>query len=262
MTDQYSNKITAIIPTYNEAPNLSKLVNQLFELNLPNFGILIIDDNSPDKTAKVAKNLSSQYGGNIEIIVRPQKAGLGTAYKQGFAHAVKSGSKHLIQLDADLSHPISEIPIMLEKLKTADVVVGSRYTDSFWHFKSESNWPLHRRLLSSIGNLAIRVVSGIEVHDTTSGFKAIRNNVIRNIKLENFICKGFGFQAEMAFKCQSKGYKTIEHPIRFVNRSKGYSKMSTFIVAESIWVLLRLRISQMKKSVFLNKKLKNRIFSD
>ena len=113
MTDQYSNKITAIIPTYNEASNLSKLVYQLFELTLPNFGILIIDDNSPDKTAKVAENLSSQYGGKIEIIVRPQKAGLGTAYKQGFAHAVKSGSKHLIQLDADLSHPISEIPIML-----------------------------------------------------------------------------------------------------------------------------------------------------
>ena len=262
LKDNYTDKVTAVVPTYNEASNLPQLLSQLFELKLPNFGILIIDDNSPDNTAKVARNLSSQYGGKIEVIVRPQKAGLGTAYKQGFKHAVENGSKYLIQLDADLSHPISEIPIMLERLKKADVVIGSRYLRSFWNFKLETNWPLRRRLLSSLGNLAIRMVSGIEVHDTTSGFKAIRHNVIRNIKLEGFVCKGFGFQAEMAFKCQSKGYKTIEHPITFANRTKGYSKMSISIIIESILVLLCLRINQIKKWAFLNKNFKNRIFSD
>ena len=260
MTDQNSEKITAVIPTYNEASNLPQLVSQLFGLNLQNFSVLIIDDNSPDNTAKVAEKLSPQFGGNIETIVRPEKAGLGTAYKDGFKHAVENGSKYIIQLDADLSHPISEIPTMLDKLKDSDVVVGSRYADSFWNFGPHANWPLHRRLLSSIGNLAIRIVSGIEVHDTTSGFKAIKHNVIRNIRLDNFTCKGFGFQAEMAFKCQSIGHKTIENPITFVNRTKGYSKMSIFIVLESIWVLLWLRIGQIKKSASFNKNLKNRTF--
>jgi len=262
MTDNYTDKVTAVIPTYNEACNLDQLFSQLFELNLPNFGIIIIDDNSPDDTAKIAQNLSSQYGGKIEVIVRPQKAGLGTAYKHGFKRAVETGSKYLIQLDADLSHPISEIPIMLEKLKKVDVVVGSRYSSSFWNFNAETKWPMRRRLLSSLGNLAIRMVSGIEVHDTTSGFKAINHNVIHNIKLEDFVCKGFGFQAEMAFKSQYKGYKTIEHPITFVNRTKGNSKMSLSIIAESILVLLCLRINQIKKRLFLNRNFKNRIFSD
>ncbi|MQG15542.1 MAG: polyprenol monophosphomannose synthase [SAR202 cluster bacterium] len=262
MNHQKLDKITAVIPTYNEADNLPSVIRQLFALKIPYLTVIVVDDNSPDNTAKVAKNLREEFHKNIEIIVRPQKSGLGTAYKEGFKHALDNGAEFLIQLDADLSHPISEIPAMLEKLKEADIIIGSRYSSKLFDSNKQSNWPLHRRLLSSIGNLAIRLVSGIEVHDATSGFKAIRGTVIRNIKLEEFTCRGFGFQAEMAFKCQHKGYKTIEHPIHFVNRTKGQSKMSAFIIAESIWVLLCLRISQIKKSIFLNKNLRNHKFYD
>ena len=262
MKNEKPDKITAVIPTYNEVDNLPSVIKKLFALELPHFTVVIVDDNSPDNTAKVAEHLSNEYHNNIEVIVRPRKSGLGTAYKQGFKYAVNNGAKFLVQLDADLSHPVSEIPAMIEKLKEADIVVGSRYASKLFDFRKQSDWPVHRRLLSSIGNLAIRLVSGIKVHDTTSGFKAIRHQVIHNIKLDEFICKGFGFQAEMAFKCQSKGYKTIEHPIEFVNRTKGHSKMSAFIIAESVLVLLCLRISQMKKSLFLNKNLENHTFYD
>lgn len=261
MKKLHTEKITAVIPTYNEAYNLPQTISQLFGLNLPNFNILVIDDNSPDNTADIARRLSNKYNKRIEVIVRPQKSGLGTAYREGFQYAVDQGSKVIIQLDADLSHPISEIPSMLDKISLADVVVGSRYIHSFWNFKPESGWPLHRRLLSSFGNLSIRLVSGLAINDSTSGFKVIKHNVLTNIDLEKFRCKGFGFQAEMAFKCQSKGYKTVEHPIEFVNRKKGYSKMNPMIVVESIWVLFYLRLNQLTRSSF-NLNLKNRTLSD
>ena len=133
MKKLHTEKITAVIPTYNEAYNLPQTISQLFGLNLPNFNILVIDDNSPDNTADIARRLSNKYNKRIEVIVRPQKSGLGTAYREGFQYAVDQGSKVIIQLDADLSHPISEIPSMLDKISLADVVVGSRYMYSVSH---------------------------------------------------------------------------------------------------------------------------------
>ncbi len=128
MNHQKLDKITAVIPTYNEADNLPSVIRQLFALKIPYLTVIVVDDNSPDNTAKVAKNLREEFHKNIEIIVRPQKSGLGTAYKEGFKHALDNGAEFLIQLDADLSHPISEIPAMLEKLKEADIIIGSRYS--------------------------------------------------------------------------------------------------------------------------------------
>ncbi len=230
--------IAVVVPTYNEAENLPELVERLFALGIPNTRLIIVDDGSPDGTGDVVEALARRLDGRIELIQRGRKMGLGTAYVTGFSRAMSAGAEYVLQMDADLSHAPEYVPEMLEELKAADVVVGSRYVPGGG---TGEGWSLMRRSLSSIGNLGIRAVSGVRVRDATAGFKAFRASVIGSMDLTRFRCKGFGFQAEMAFACERAGYKVVEHPIVFEERHRGYSKMSVLIVVEALWRLALLR---------------------
>ena len=230
--------LAVVVPTYNEAKNLPELAERLFALGIPNTRLIVVDDNSPDGTAQVAEELAKKFQGKLELIQRPNKQGLGTAYVDGFSRALDEGVDYVLQMDADLSHPPESIPALLEALKRADVVVGSRYIRGG---SVDEHWSLKRRMLSYSANLGIRVVAGLQVKDATSGFKAYRGTVLRSLNLTQLKCKGFGFQAEMAHACQRRGYSVVEHPITFIDRAKGRSKMSPSIVLEALWRLLLLR---------------------
>ena len=237
-----SPSVAVVVPTYNEAENLPVLVRRLFALNIPNPRLIVVDDGSPDGTGEVATKLAQQFGGRLEVIQRGRKLGLGTAYVAGFSRALSEGADYVLQMDADLSHTPEYIPELLKELKDADVVVGSRYVPGGG---VDETWGLRRRLLSSVGNLGIRVIAGLRVRDATSGFKAFRGSVLSSLDLTRFRCKGFAFQAELAHACQRRGYEVVEHPIVFASRAKGRSKMSLAIVVEAVWRLLPLRWNRM-----------------
>ncbi len=247
MTDNTASKnsrmpsVTVAVPTYNEAENLPELAKRLFALKIPNFNLIVVDDNSPDGTGQVAEKLSQEFVSRVKVIHRSGKFGIASAYDTAFQLAIQNGADIIIQMDADLSHNPNHIIAFLEKLKDADVVVGSRYVLGGGF---DPSWEWHRKLLSSLGNYYIRIVAGIEARDTTSGFKAYRRAVLEEIKLKNFKCKGFAFQAEMAYICQKKGYRVVEHPITFMGRTTGKSKMSLYIIFEALWKLLPLRLKR------------------
>ncbi len=234
-----AEKVAVVVPTYNEAENMPELVSRLFSLGIDNLFLYVVDDGSPDGTAEVARRLSSERGGRIEVISRSAKLGLGTAYVAGFSKALADGCDYVAQMDADLSHIPDHLPTMLRKLEGADVVVGSRYTEGGG---SDPSWGLKRRLLSAFGNHVIRFVTGLKVKDVTSGFKAYTAAALGSLDMDAFRCKGFGFQSEVAYQCQSKGYVVLEHPIIFIDRTKGKSKMSLHIILEAILKLTLLRL--------------------
>ena len=232
-------KVAVVVPTYNEAANMPELVRRLFSLGIEELRLYVVDDNSPDGTAQVAHRLSGEHDGRIEVISRQAKLGLGTAYVAGFTKALEDDCDYVVQMDADLSHVPDHLPAMLCKLEGADVVVGSRYTEGGG---SDPSWGLKRRLLSAFGNHVIRFVTGLRVKDVTSGFKAYTASALGSLDMDSFRCKGFGFQSEVAFQCQSKGYVVLEHPIVFIDRIKGKSKMSIHIIVEAICKLTLLRL--------------------
>ena len=234
-----TEKVAVVAPTYNEAANMPELVSRLFSLGIAGLHLYVVDDNSPDGTAEVVRRLASDHDGRIKVISRPAKLGLGTAYVAGFTRALEDGCDYVVQMDADLSHVPDHLPTMLRKLENADVVVGSRYTENGG---SDPNWGLERRLLSAFGNHVIRFVTGLKVKDVTSGFKAYTGAALNSLDMDGFRCKGFGFQSEVAYQCQSRGHIVLEHPIIFIDRTKGKSKMSMHIIAEAIWKLTLLRL--------------------
>ena len=232
-------RVAVVVPTYNEAGNLPELSGRLFDLGIDDLRLYIVDDTSPDGTADVARALSERFGGRVHVISRSGKQGLGTAYIAGFKKALDDGSDFVVQMDADLSHPPEQVPAMLERMELADVVVGSRYTTCG---RVDPGWSMKRRMLSSFGNHTIRLVTGVSVKDVTSGFKLFKAEVLRSLDTSALRCKGFGFQAEVAHQCQAKGYAVVEHPITFIDRIRGQSKMSLHIVVEAIWRLSLLRL--------------------
>ncbi len=234
-----TERVAVVVPTYNEAANMPELVSRLFSLKIAGLRLYVVDDASPDGTADVARRLSDTYGGRIEVITRQAKLGLGTAYVAGFTKALDDGCDYVVQMDADLSHVPDHLPSMLRKLEGADVVVGSRYTENGG---SDPSWGVKRRLLSAFGNHVIRFVTGLKVKDVTSGFKAYTAAALRSLDMSAFRCKGFGFQPEVAYQCQSRGHVVLEHPIIFIDRTKGKSKMSVHIIVEAIWKLTLLRL--------------------
>ena len=231
--------VAVVVPTYNEAANMPELVSRLFSLGIAGLRLYVVDDNSPDGTAQVARRLSDHHGGRIEVISRRAKLGLGTAYVAGFARALRDGCEYVVQMDADLSHVPDHLPSMLRKLENADVVVGSRYTENGG---SDPSWGLRRRFLSAFGNHVIRFVTGLKVRDVTSGFKAYTAAALTSLDMNSFRCRGFGFQSEVAYQCQVRGHVVLEHPIIFIDRTKGKSKMSIYIILEAIWRLTLLRL--------------------
>ncbi len=229
-------KALIISPTYNEVKNIQSLVEQIFELD-PSYHLLIIDDNSPDGTAEKVKELKSLFD-NLHLEERPNKAGLGTAYKFGFNWALKNGYDAVVQMDADLSHDPNDVPRLISQLKHHDLIIGSRYVEGV----SVVNWPIRRLILSYGANIYSRFITGMPINDGTGGFKAWSSSILQRIELKKVKSQGYSFQIEMNFRAWRLGARIKEEPIIFVDRTIGESKMSKTIMYEAIWMVWRLRI--------------------
>lgn len=233
-----------IIPMYNEKENAAQIIEAV--LALPHkFDILVIDDNSPDGTADIVKDKIRLHPGRIEIIERPGKLGLGTAYITGFKHAVARGYEYICEMDADFSHnpeDLAKMRLTIER-ENADVVVGSRYVTGV----NVVNWPMGRVLMSYYASKYVRVVTGLPVHDTTAGFVCYRRKVLETIPLDKIKFKGYAFQIEMKFTAHKYGFKICEQPIIFVNRVLGTSKMNSSIFGEAVFGVIRLKWNSLFK---------------
>ncbi|MEI7811060.1 MAG: polyprenol monophosphomannose synthase [Ignavibacteria bacterium] len=235
-----NGKAIIIIPTYNELDNLQILIPDL-KNRYPETDILIVDDNSPDGTAQYVKNLQKNDS-SINIIERPRKMGLGTAYVAGFKYMLQNGYEYAVQMDADYSHDPKDIGSFFHEIKNNDLVIGSRYKNGV----NVINWPMRRLLLSYFANGYTRVVTGLPVNDATGGYKCFRRKVLEAINLENIRSNGYSFQIEMNFKAWKGGFRIKEIPIIFTDRVKGTSKMSKKIVREAVFMVWKLRF----KSIF------------
>ena len=225
-----------ISPTYNEKKNISSLIEIILSID-ENYHILIIDDNSPDGTANIVKELQLKYK-NLFLEERPGKAGLGTAYKYGFNWALRRNYENIIQMDADLSHDPKEIKEMVRLLNNYDLVIGSRYIDGV----SVVHWPLKRLILSYGANVYARIITGLPIKDSTGGFKAWKRKVLDSIDLNGVKSQGYSFQIEMNWRAWQKKFSIFEHPIIFSDRTIGESKMSKKIMFEAVIVIWRMRI--------------------
>ena len=230
-----NKKILVIIPTFNEAYNIEKLIPEVLKQH-PGIETLIIDDNSSDGTASIVKEIMKNNK-SIHIIERPSKMGLGTAYVEGFRFALKQNYDLIFEMDADFSHNPDTIPEFLKAIKENDLVIGSRYVRGV----NVVNWPLSRLFLSWFANLYTRIITGLPVKDSTSGFKCFRRTVLENINLDAINSDGYSFQIEMHFKTWKKGFKIIEIPIVFTDRYHGESKMSSGVIREAIFMVWKLR---------------------
>ncbi len=229
-------KTLVISPTYNEGKNIESLVDQVLGPN-PDYHLLIVDDNSPDGTAAIVKELQQTYP-NLSLEVRPGKAGLGTAYLFGFKWALERGYEAIVQIDADLSHDPKDVPRLVSELQNYDLIIGSRYVEGV----SVVNWPIRRLILSYGANMYSRTVTGMPINDGTGGFKAWRGSLLQKIELNKVKSQGYSFQIEMNFRAWRQNARIKEEPIIFVDRTIGESKMSKAIMYEAIWMVLRLRI--------------------
>jgi dolichol-phosphate mannosyltransferase len=231
-------KFTLVIPTYNEAENLPRLFSVLFDLDIPDMEVLVVDDNSPDGTGAKAETLSREYDCRISVLHRPGKLGLGTAYIQGFKKALDMGAEAVGQMDADFSHPPEKLVNLLAALETSDIALGSRYVLGG---SVDKQWPLWRKGLSAFGNYYARAILRVPVKDVTGGFKIWRGEVISALPLDRVRSNGYAFQVEMAYLAHLHGYRFTEIPIYFADRRWGQSKMSFRIQVEAA-----LRVWQMK----------------
>jgi dolichol-phosphate mannosyltransferase len=226
-----------IIPTYREKENIEAVIKAISSLAIP-FDILIIDDNSPDGTGAIVKNLQPSFP-NLHLIERPGKLGLGTAYITGFKWALEKGYSYIYEMDADFSHDPRDLVRLYKACKDdgADMAIGSRYISGV----NVVNWPLTRVLMSYVASIYVRLVTGMRIMDTTAGFKCYKKEVLENIKPEHIRSVGYGFQIEMKFTAWKLGYKIVELPIIFTDRKQGSSKMSGGIFNEALWGVLRMK---------------------
>lgn len=231
-------RVAVVVPTYNEAENLPRLVERLDALGMEGLGCVVVDDGSPDGTGEVADRLAATHPGRFVVIHRRGKQGLGTAYIAGFEAALQAGAEYIVEMDADLSHPVSEVPHMVVKLRDADVVIASRYGRGG---SVDPGWSFIRRQTSTWGNRGIRLIMGLKIKDATSGFKAFRRAALEKIGLDTLTISGYGFQAEIAYACQKAGLRIVEHPYAFTDRKAGRSKMSLGIVLEASYRLTLIR---------------------
>jgi dolichol-phosphate mannosyltransferase len=231
-------QLSVVVPTYNEAENLPPLVQSLFDLGLPGLKVLIVDDNSPDGSGDIADQLSQKYAGCVEVLHRPGKLGLGTAYIAGFTRVLREGAEAVAQMDADFSHPPQLLPLLLEALKECDVAMGSRYVPGG---SVDRQWPFWRKGLSAFGNYYARLILGLPIRDATGGFRLWRRETLLGMPLERVHSQGYAFQIEMAYIAHRLGYRFIEVPFYFADRKWGHSKMSFRIQREAairVWQLL------------------------
>ncbi len=230
-----------IIPTYNERDNLSTLIEQIHQM-LPAADVLVVDDNSPDGTGLLAEALAAKNK-RIQVLRRPGKMGLGTAYIAGFRRALAEGYDYVFEMDADFSHDPCYLPAMLAAAQGgAGLVIGSRRVPG----GGTENWGLGRQLLSAGGSLYARTVLGLGVRDVTAGFKCFRREVLAAIDLDAVKSEGYSFQIEMTYRTVRLGFRVTEVPIIFVDRRVGQSKMSRRIFAEALLMVFRLRLAKIE----------------
>jgi len=232
-------KTLVIIPTYNEAENIVRLIPEVLRQD-EGIDILVIDDASPDKTAENVREMKV-HNPRVSLFERPGKLGLGSAYVEGFRFALQNSYDYVFEMDADFSHDPLDIPRFLSEMEHHDLVLGSRYINGV----RVLNWPIQRLLLSYFANVYSRVMTGLRLHDATGGFKCYRRSVLEAIDLDQIRSNGYAFQIEMSFKAWKKGFRIKEIPIVFLDREIGVSKMSKGIVYEAIFMLLKLRFGSM-----------------
>lgn len=232
-------KILVVTPTFNEAENIERFTGSVLAQGTE-IDMLLVDDNSPDGTGAIVQKLQAANP-RIHLIQRPRKMGLGTAYVEGFRFAIANRYDLVFEMDADFSHNPEELPRFLSKMETCDLVIGSRYIKGV----RVVNWPMRRLLLSYAANVYTRVITRMPVKDATSGFKCFRRQVLEAIDLSKVRSNGYAFQIEMDFKAWRKGFRVCEHPITFVDRQIGVSKMSRKIVYEAAFMVWKLKLQSM-----------------
>jgi len=239
-------KAIVIIPTYNEKDNIGRMIGTIFSLPVQ-YDLLIIDDGSPDGTAKIIKSFQNDYLARLFLIEREGKLGLGTAYITGFKWAISRGYDYIFEMDADFSHPPEDlIKLYNACLNGAELAIGSRYKSGV----NVVNWPIGRVLMSYCASMYVRFITGMDIYDTTAGFKCYKRNVLMAIDLDNIRSKGYAFQIEMKFIAWKMGFHIEEIPIVFTDRREGTSKMTGGIFNEALWGVLKLKI----RSIFFKYK--------
>jgi dolichol-phosphate mannosyltransferase len=233
-------QITLVIPTYNEAENLPKLISALFALPLDDLRVLVVDDNSPDGTGALAEELAAQHPGRVLVRHRAGKLGLGSAYIQGFRQALEAGAETVGQMDADFSHDPPALLDLLEALSTCDVALGSRYVPGG---KLDERWPFWRKGLSAFGNFYARTILNMPIRDVTGGFRLWRRHTLLHMPLERVRSNGYSFQVEMAYIAYRLGFTFQETPIYFADRRWGHSKMSFRIQVEAALRVFWMRVA-------------------
>ncbi|HPF35107.1 polyprenol monophosphomannose synthase [bacterium] len=226
-----------VIPTYNEAENIGRIVPLVLARH-PDLSVLVVDDNSPDGTGAIVRALP-EFGGRVRLLERPGKMGLGAAYIAGFQWVLaNTDAEAVFEMDADLSHDPAALDQFLHEIQDHDLVLGSRYL----HGITVVNWPLRRVILSVGANMYARWITGMPLKDSTGGFKCFRRHVLEALPLEQIKSDGYSFQIEMNYHCWRRGYRIKEIPIMFVDRQVGVSKMSKKIIWEAMWMVWALRL--------------------
>jgi dolichol-phosphate mannosyltransferase len=238
-TSKHTQRALIIFPTYNERDNIEKIVHAVLPLD-PRINVLIVDDNSPDGTGKIADKMAAAES-KVHVLHREKKEGLGQAYIAGFRWALEREFDFIFEMDADFSHGPEYLPKFLTAIKEYDLVIGSRYISGV----NVINWPMSRLLLSYFANVYTRIVTGLPLRDATGGFKCFRRHVLAAINLDDVHSSGYSFQIEISMRVWKKGFRIHEIPIIFYDRRAGESKMSKKIVREAIWMVWLLRLKAM-----------------
>ncbi len=237
MNERVVNQAVVIVPTYNEADNVGRLIPEILARD-PRLSVLVVDDNSPDGTAGIVKALPD-IGGRVHILERPLKQGLGAAYIAGFQWTLANTEADVIfEMDADFSHAPEALDEFLEEIETHDLVLGSRYLTGI----TVVNWPLSRLILSVGANIYARVITGMPFKDCTGGFKCFRRTTLEQLPLEKIKSDGYSFQIELNYHCWRRKLRIKEIPIIFMDREVGVSKMSRRIIIEAMWMVWALRM--------------------
>ena len=232
-------QLTVVIPTFDEAENIPRLIPELFSLPIPGLRILVVDDGSPDGTGEITEKLAESYPDRLSVLHREEKRGLGSAYITGFRRALREGAESIAQMDADFSHPVEKLPELLNALETCDVAMGSRYVPGG---RLDDRWPLWRKGLSAFGNIYARSILRLPVRDVTGGFRIWRRETLLGMPLERVRSNGYAFQIEMAYLAYRLGFVFQEVPFYFADRRWGLSKMSYKIQIEAarrVWQMLQ-----------------------
>ncbi len=233
------NDSLIIIPTYNEIENIENIVRKV--MSYPKqFEILIVDDGSPDGTAIAVKKMMPEFSNRLHIEERKGKLGLGTAYLHGFHWALERNYEYIFEMDADFSHPPDKLIELYQACKDgADLAIGSRYINGV----SVVNWDMKRIIMSYYASAYVRFITGMKVQDTTAGYKCYTRKVLETINMDEIKMKGYGFQIEMKFRTWKRGFKIVEVPIIFVDRTEGTSKMSGGIFSEAFWGVIKMKLA-------------------